>query len=124
MDPGDIGKLFRLFIGLPSDRPPLNKNNHHDEHQGDAVDPRDQVISENDRGGRRGGFTVFTDPLEIHRFFEQQMDDMLRNFGQGFGGLGGGGAIMMDPRSREDDKSSCGSVRDFMLKDEGNDEHS
>lgn len=118
MDPGDLGKLFRLFIGLPSDRPPLSRNNHHDEHQGEAVDPRDQVISEDDRGGRRG-FTVFTDPLEIHRFFEQQMDDMLRSFGQGFGGLGGGGAIMMDPRAREDDKSSCGSVRDFMLKDEG-----
>jgi len=115
MDPGELGKLFRLFLGLPTDRPPLNRNNHHDENQEDAFHPRDQVTGGEDRGRR--GFTVFTDPLEIHRFFEQQMDDMLRSFGQGLGGLGGGGAIMMDPR--EDDRSSCGSVRDFMLKDEG-----
>ena len=120
MDPGELGKLFRLFLGLPTDRPPLNRNNHHDENQEDAFHPRDQVSGGEDRGRR--SFTVFTDPLEIHRFFEQQMDDMLRSFGQGLGGLGGGGAIMMDPS--EDDRSSCGSVRDFMLKDEGNVKHS
>lgn len=29
------------------------------------------------------GFSVFTDPIEIHRYFEQQMDEMMKSF-QGF----------------------------------------
>jgi len=120
MDPGDLGKLFRLFLGLSSDRPPTDRDRGsvHAGHYGDPISPRDQVTREDeDRGGRRG-FTVFTDPLEIHRFFEQQMDDMLRNFGHGFEGIGrGGGAIKVEPR--EEDERSSGSARDFMLKDEG-----
>jgi len=113
MDPSEFGKLFRLFLGLPSHRHPR----HHDEDAGDKEhdDPRDQVMPRDDRGDRN--FTVLTDPLEIHRFFEQQMDDMLRSFGQGFGGLGrGGGAIRMEP---EEEEGAVGSARDFMLKDEG-----
>lgn len=114
MDPSEFGKLFRLFLGLPSHRHPR----HHDEDAGgdkEHDNPRDQVMPRDDRGDRN--FTVLTDPLEIHRFFEQQMDDMLRSFGHGFGGLGrGGGAIRMEP---EEEEGAVGSARDFMLKDEG-----
>ena len=119
MDPNEFGKLFKLFLGLPSHRHP--RGSHYPPHDdagddGEPDDPRDQVRSSEDRGERN--FTVFTDPLEIHRFFEQQMDDMLRNFGQGFGGLGrGGGAIRMEPQ--EEEEGTVGSARDFMLKDEG-----
>merc|ERR1719228_1362991 len=72
--------------------------------------------------GSRGPFSVFTDPLEIHRFFEQQMDEMLRNFGHDLGGFGGFGreggqrSIILEPRKEEEGRHSA---RDFMLKDEG-----
>ena len=37
-------------------------------------------------------FEVFTNPLEMHRFFDQQMEQILKSFGlgQGFGGFGQG----------------------------------
>jgi len=125
MDPSEFGKLFRLFLGIPNHRhPPEDRGIHHGDHEYDddhhehAGNSRDEVIAGEDRDRR--SFTVFTDPLEIHRFFEQQMDDLLRSFGNGFGGLGREGAIMMEPREEEshsDGHSGC--ARDFMLKDEG-----
>jgi hypothetical protein len=74
---------------------------------------------------------------EIHRFFEQQMDDMLRSFGQlGVGSFGGsewgnsgnpggggghwgghgGGRFLEDSRDLTDERSHG---RDFMLKHDG-----
>ena len=121
MDPTEFGKLFRLFLGLPNHRhPPEHRGIYQDDHGGDADDdddhgqagnPRDEVIAGEDRDRR--SFTVFTEPLEMHRFFEQQMDDLLRSVG----GLGRGGAIMMEPREEEDSHGGC--ARDFMLKDQG-----
>jgi len=124
MDPTEFGKLFRLFLGLPTHRHPEDRGVHQDDHGGEgdydedhrqASNPRDEVIAGENRG--RKSFSVFTEPLEMHRFFEQQMDDLLRSFGDGFGGLGRGGAIMMEPREEEDSHGGC--ARDFMLKDEG-----
>jgi hypothetical protein len=33
------------------------------------------------QGGFSRNFNIFTDPLEMHKYFEQQMSEMLRNFG-------------------------------------------
>eukprot|EP00092_Neocalanus_flemingeri_P020599 GFUD01022318.1.p1 GENE.GFUD01022318.1~~GFUD01022318.1.p1 ORF type:complete len:305 (+),score=117.59 GFUD01022318.1:371-1285(+) len=123
MDAGDFGKFFRLFLGLPTHRPPRS-NSPYEPDDGEPFPPNEDPSREQGMRGEgrdRRHFTVLTDPLEIHRFFEQQMDDMLRNFGQGFGGFGGAGretgrgAITLEPQEEE----VSGSVRDFMLKDEG-----
>jgi len=129
MDPSGLGSLFKLFLGFPDER----RRNH-----GDRMDEEQNPKENLNRGdpemrGRTGDeaelYRVFTDPLEMTRFFEEQMDDMLRNFGQGFfggsmrsgpfGPFGGGMAPLPPPFPEEDD----GSKRDFMLKDEGQPSH-
>jgi len=125
MDPSGLGSLFKLFLGFPEGR-----RNHEDRMEEEH--PRENLYrGDPENRGRTGDeaelYRVFTDPLEMSRFFEEQMDDMLRNFGQGFfggsmrsGPLGpyGGGLSPLPPQllpPEEDD----GSKRDFMLKDEG-----
>jgi len=71
---GDVWrKFFRGFLGLDrfgAEVPPANK----DERPISEPDTYDPNFHNN--------LQVFTDPLEVHRFFEQQMEDMFRNFGQ------------------------------------------
>jgi len=120
MDPRDFRSFFRQFLGFPSHgqfRDDERRFERNEEDEPEFDDPRGH-----DMRGSRGHFSVFTDPLEIHRFFEQQMDEMLRNFGHGFGGFGGFGrergqrSIILEPREEEEGPHS---PRDFMLKDEG-----
>ena len=67
------------------------------------------------------GFNVLTDPLEMNRFFDQQLDEMLKMFGHSFGfgprgSQGGFGDNRMIPLE-EPDNEDQGFARDFMLKD-------
>lgn len=62
-------------------------------------------------------FNIFTDPFEITRYFESQMDNMLqdflRGFGQGFdGAIDGNSSILALPPGQ----SSKGDLRDNVLK--------
>lgn len=95
--PKDFSQLFKGLFGFPRFppsqdwRPASDFNNEPDDDQEDHedCDPRDQRDFPS-RDGFDFHFSIVTDPLEIHRFFEQQMDDMMRSFTQGFGGFGGG----------------------------------
>jgi len=96
--PKDFSQLFKGLFGFPRFPPnqdwrpasdfnsePDDDQEDHEDH--DDFDPRDQRDLPS-RDGFDFHFSVVTDPLEIHRFFEQQMDDMMRSFTQGFGGVG------------------------------------
>merc|ERR1711953_44098 len=56
--------------------PQQPENREHDHWPHNEKSPRDEADL----------YKVFTNPLEMNRFFEEQMDEMLRNFGQGFFG--------------------------------------
>merc|ERR1719436_2381117 len=62
----------------------------------------------------------------MNRFFDQQLDEMLKIFGQGFGfgsgtgrSYGGLGDNRMIPLQEPDDDDGPRHARDFMLKDDG-----
>jgi len=113
MDPSDFGRLFKMFLGIPGFKPedrshfPRNQEDENeDPYNRDPMQRRDMETR---------NFTVLTDPLEIHRFFEQQMDDMLRNFGFGFGRAEERGCIALEEPPLQDEPKD--SLRDFMLKE-------
>ena len=84
--------LFRGFLGLG------------DKYKRDQRIEREEEEEESERedgghfallhppGGQQHGYDIFTgNPLEMHKMFEKQMDEMMKNFGFGFGffrGLG------------------------------------
>lgn len=123
MEPRDFGHLFRGFFGFPR-RPGYEERSS--EHSPDG----DEFGSREPRDGNLFHFQIYTDPIEIHRFFEQQMDEMMRSFGQlGQGGfpaleppiwggscgdrsLGGGGYRRAEGDLSEESQSS----RDLMLR--------
>ncbi len=129
MDPRD---LLRGFFGLPRDgghrRRPWTEDDPH------GVDPGERDQMRRDGGGgeegqdedrdreMRGGsarFDVMINPIEMERFFNQQLDEVLRRFGFGGGGPGfpgsppgfggsGGGVV---PPSDDDDGVGAGVGR-------------
>ncbi|RZC41250.1 HCLS1-associated protein X-1 [Asbolus verrucosus] len=69
--------------------------------------------------GPNRNFNVFTDPLEIHKYFEQQMSDMLRSFG--FGEFGDGFSHhfefpQIEEIPQEEYETQSGDLRDQFLK--------
>ena len=139
MDPNDLLRnMFRGFFGFPRHQDDWTRFNERrqfrdsDEDDDDTdYDPHSHGIQETNPRG----FTVYTDPLELHKYFDQQMDEMLQMFGQsfGFGGLGSsrerfgdGFGVFSPPQRRmlpfEDQTSESASsddhARDFMLRDE------
>jgi len=113
MDPSLFSQMFKAFLGLPDHKRPKD-----DEEVESHLQRRDGTEAEL--------YKVFTDPLEMNRFFEQQMDEMIRNFGQGlFGGslrsgpsLGPwGGRLEPLPGVEEECEVRPDHVREFMLKE-------
>jgi len=118
MEPGGLGQLFRLLLGPRrgpeggQDGPHQQPNRDHDQWPPNERPVRDEAEL----------YKVFTNPLEMNRFFEEQMDEMLRNFGQGFfggdlrtgpPGPWGGHLQPALPQPHEEN----GSKRDLMLRD-------
>jgi len=132
MDSRDFRSIFRQMFGFP------NHGGHHhnreDFYQDDRedFDPRrgppfhhDSEQPREDEGFNFGsrGFNVYTDPFEMNRFFDQQLDEMLKMFGHSFGfghnpGRSYGGENRMIPQVEPDDEGPS-HARDFMLKDDG-----
>merc|ERR1711992_314965 len=127
MDPRDFRSVFRQMIGFPN-----HGGRSHD--RGDIYqeeyDPRQERP---DQHGVRSAdpeqfsrsFSVYTDPFEMNRFFDQQLDEMLKMFGHSFGfgqvpgrSYGGLGDNRMIPLV-EPDEDGPSHARDFMLKDDG-----
>jgi len=118
MEPGGLGQLFRLLLGPRrgpeggQDGPHQQPNRDHDQWPPNERPVRDEAEL----------YKVFTNPLEMNRFFEEQMDEMLRNFGQGFfggdlrsgpPGPWGGQLQPALPQPHEENASK----RDLMLRD-------
>ncbi|XP_023326350.1 uncharacterized protein LOC111699841 [Eurytemora carolleeae] len=74
MDNRDFYKIFRGFLGLNRTDPGFPPDEDRD--KGDKYSDQEHRNDPNFRN-----FQVFTDPLEIHKFFQQEMDEMFRNFG-------------------------------------------
>ena len=118
MEPGPFGQLFRLLLGPRrgpeggQEGPHQQPNSSHDQWPQDERAFRDEADL----------YKVFTNPLEMNRFFEEQMDEMLRNFGQGFFG----GDLRSGPPgpfgghlqpALPQPHAENGSKRDLMLRD-------
>jgi len=120
MDPYDFGRFFRGILGF--------QRGVHEDHFERRERDRDVSTPNCDddlRGGVEGddnnffSFRVFTDPLEIHKFFEKEMEQMFKDFG----GIGG---IMEQKKYLEEDfptrfqelPNNPESDRDLMLKPE------
>ena len=140
MDPNDLLKsMFRGFFGFPRRQDDRSNSNHFGFNDGrqfrdaedddDDGDPHSHGMHETNPRG----FTVYTDPLELHKYFDQQMDEMLQMFGHsfGFGGLGnregfgvfsppphGGGRMLPLDDQTEESASSDDHARDFMLRED------
>merc|ERR1712013_281054 len=114
-EPGPFGQLLKLLLGSrggPDGRhegaPQQPENREHDYWPHNERPPRDEADL----------YKVFTNPLEMNRFFEEQMDEMLRNFGQGFfgGDLRSGppgpfGGRLQPALPHADDENGSGSKR-------------
>lgn len=117
MDPNDFHRIFRGFFGLtgapeggrgvPPHRPedyPLRED--------EQVNPR----AENHRDFFN--FQIFTNPLEMHKYFEQEMEQMVREFS----GLGHRGRLedeSLQPWTFVPSDENANSDRQLMLKDDG-----
>merc|ERR1711978_430014 len=118
-EPGPFGQLLKLLLGSrrgPDGRhdgaPQQPENREHGHWPNNERSPRDEADL----------YKVFTNPLEMNRFFEEQMDEMLRNFGQGFFG----GDLRSGPQRPWGDhlqptlpqpREKNGSKRDLMLRE-------
>ena len=129
MEPGGLGQLFRALLGLHS-RPREGQEGREGMLQGreSMLQGREDYGEGREtppEGTEADLYKVFTNPLEMNRFFEEQMDEMLRNFGQGFfggslrsGPMGPyGGGLQELPAPHPDLEQ--GDKRDFMLNDDG-----
>ena len=136
--PRDLRDMFRHFFGFSHFDPFRDQRQNdiyshpHQSSSNEDVHDNDANIDIYDRNSR--GFTVYSDPLEIHKYFDQQMDEMLKIFGgfgfggggfyhqgenfEGFGGVGPRGNKIL-PFEENDDKHESAHARGFMLKDEG-----
>jgi len=121
MDPHDIGSFLRGFLGFPGGVHNRGRRGEEDEEpDGSAGQYPGEVTRPLDP------FSVLTDPLQMHRFFEQQMDEMVRSFGgSAFRGMG----LAMPGEDRDgllpevETPDSQGAKRDFMLREDASSSH-
>ncbi|KAL1491132.1 hypothetical protein ABEB36_011774 [Hypothenemus hampei] len=87
--------------------------------------PRDSIPYEDEpHDNRNRNFQVFTDPLEMHRYFEQQMDDFFKSFG--FPNFGNFFPSLEAPNIEEhfydEEKHVDTNSREYFLKNPSKDE--
>jgi len=108
MEPPDFNSIFRGFFGFNNARKNLPYDNRES--------PDDDVRAERPNSNN---FQVFTDPSEIHRFFEHQMEEMFREF-KGIGDILDRNVFLEDwsnpARSRGIIQEDEFTDRDMMLK--------
>jgi len=116
MDPRDF---FRGFFGLPRD--PRHFGGQFPPPPSEQEEDEECPNCRPDQQQRGEHFDVFTNPLDMERFFNHRMEEMMRGV---FGGMGPGHPIFEAPPQlrppqggpEEEEDASAGS-RDFMLKD-------
>ena len=109
MDPRDF---FRGVFGIPRNHPRTLFPDQQDEEQEEQEEHNPQ--------GFQGSFHVYTNPLEMEKFFSQQFDEILKQFGFGAGGHFGTPGMFSGPMQPDDKFPLSGEeetgARDFMLK--------
>jgi len=140
MDPNDLLRnLFRGFFGFPRHQDDWSRSNNFGINEGrnfrdDDEDTNSDPHSHGNQETNSRGFTVYTDPLELHKYFDQQMDEMLQMFGQSFGfggfgnrdGLSEGVGVFPPSHGRmvpyedltDEPAAPDDHARDFMLREE------
>jgi hypothetical protein len=123
MDLFDFG-FFRGLVGLDRGHreayAPQHSGVGDDEwREGEEGEAR---VEEDDSNQNFFQFRVLTDPLEIHKFFEKEMEQMFKEFG-GIGGIMGQRKMLEDFPSRLEElpiipESGGQTDRDLMLKPE------
>ncbi|XP_014204099.1 HCLS1-associated protein X-1 isoform X2 [Copidosoma floridanum] len=89
-----IFDFFRNFFGRgsPDQEPSQNRINDEQRHRNSFRNPIWQTDEDDDDDvndfGNHHQFRIFSDPFEMTRFFETQMDELLKNFFGGFNGFG------------------------------------
>ena len=130
MDSRDFRSIFRQMFGFPNHGGRHDREDIYQEREEFHNEERERSQEQDGFNFNSRGFSVYTDPLEMNRFFDQQLDEMLKifghsfgfGFGQGegnqFGGFGPGHhpRIPLEPESEPDCPSNA---RDFMWKDDG-----
>ena len=99
--------FFRGFFGFPGLHPrhPVYDDEYDEDDGNDDYEGESNGEPQDFHDRESFHFKVITDPLEIHKFFEHQMDDMMKNFGRGFGfGSGIPGFGTGEFKEQEDDK--------------------
>ena len=136
MDSRDFRSIFRQMFGFqnPGGHHHHNREDFYQEDREDVDQRRGPVFHHDSEHPRDDdsfnfssrGFNVYTDPFEMNRFFDQQLDEMLKMFGQSFGfrpdpGVWYGvlGDNKMIPLVEPEDDVGPSHGRDFMLKDDG-----
>jgi len=121
MEPFDFGRFFRGFLGLDRHRDLRKDFSQEDEREEEGDYDQHQSFGEKSPFFT---FRVFTDPLEIHKFFEREMEQMFQEFG-GIDGIMGQRKKLEDFPSRfeelplsERPDSGGQTDRDLMLKSE------
>jgi len=118
MDPNDFHRIFRGFFGLTGvpggggREVPPHRHEDFPYREDEQVNPR----SENNKG--IFNFQVFTNPLEMHKYFEQEMEQMVREFS----GLGDRHRLedeSLRPWTTVPPDQNPDSDRQLMLKDDG-----
>jgi len=118
MDPFDFGRFFRGFLGLGKrDEEVYSPIQRYNDREGDEIYQQEERGQEGDPNQNFFHFRVCTDPLEIHKFFEREMEQMFKEFG-GLGGIMGQQKMLEDFPSRIEELPDAGSQtdRDLMLK--------
>jgi len=107
MDPKDF---FRGFFGIPPRHPGFQMPTE------ESDDFENESQEQNPPGGFHGSFRVFTNPVEMESFFNQQFDEVLKQFG--FNGSGNFPRNFSEGfQNRGFNESSVEeNPRDFMLK--------
>ncbi|KAK4879980.1 hypothetical protein RN001_008126 [Aquatica leii] len=73
----DFYSKLKRFLGIPLH----NYNNDNNNNSLDTRDHRDQFSVRPTDDYEQFGFNVFSNPLEMHKYFEQQMNEMMKSFG-------------------------------------------
>ncbi|KAJ8961201.1 hypothetical protein NQ318_008884 [Aromia moschata] len=102
--------FFRRFFGSSGSNRVYDDNYHHDHDDG-----IDRTFEQPNEDIRTRGFQVFSDPLQMHQYFEHQMNEILKVFGfHGFDNAEFNNIPIIEEGKHSEEHS--GDLRDQFLK--------
>ena len=77
MDSRDFRSIFRQMFGFPNHGGRHDREDIYQEREEFHNEERERSQEQDGFNFNSRGFSVYTDPLEMNRFFDQQLDEML-----------------------------------------------